>query len=434
MNSDSGCSWSSPDNESRNENEIYPRPKRRKLADNPSPVPCGANGLRKSRLLRQISKTSSFGYEPLFFDRTRLEKSPKDHVPDSDSPQSIEVFEDVAVTANNFNTRFLPALRKRREEGPIIYYNGAPFCTDLSGDSNIAPYYDTESSGSGNDVLGCLPFADMTPDLCPEGSPMDEVKSPESVGPVRQDMDIKEDMAGFEDMGSGPNANPSTPLRLEASGIGGVQPCDNFSVKVQVRHATTKMSDSQPVSRFSSFRGRVHRVMHQIPQRATDASYHGLLPSSTVGCRRAVQAELVSAETVHLPPSTLPPPSHVFHPFSSSDSDDEEFSGHDSADEASPSARHGDGNAASPAAPHRSSTRTTRQCSFAWTSSETDESSINLLAHAREYDPDTIAAQEREFEDNNGQQVGTDRARGSSGAAKGVESGCSGSPNSPSHR
>lgn len=427
LSSDSSGSWSSPDSEDGNENEVYPRFKRRKLAENPPPVHYGANSLRKPRQLGHTSITSSFGYEPMSFRRTHHEEAPKDHVHDSDSIRSVEFFEGLAAMGNNLDAGVVLDLRKGREEGPIIYYDGAPFCTDLSGDSNFARYHDTEVSASGADVLGCLPFADMRSDLCPEGSPTDVNQSPESVWMGRRDMDTMEFMAGFEEIGSSPNANSSTPSRLEASGIGGVQPCDNFCVNVLVRHAITKVADSLTVSRFSSFRDQVHRITHQSPQWATDAFDRGLLPSPTVGCQRAVRIEVVSAETVHLPPSTLPPPSHVFHPFSSSDSDDEDCCERDSADEAS-------SNPASLAALHRSSTVSAQQCYLAWSSSETDDSSIDLLAHAREQDPDTVAAQEREFEDNIGQQVAKDIGRACSTATIGVESRFSGAPSSPSNR
>lgn len=415
MSSDSSGRGSLPDNENTIGNEVYPRTKRRKLGDNPPPVPHGANDLPKPRLVGPTTRsTRSFDYEPLFSQHTRYEASPEDSLTNGDSPQSVEVFEDVAVTGSIFDTEFLPALRKKREEGPIIYYNGAPFFIDLSGDPNTAPCHVTALFDFRTDVDGCLPSADMKSDLCPKNSPTDYIKLPASVGVSRQDMDIKESIAGFEDMGSGPNDTSSTPFRLEASGIGGVQPRDNFSVNVLVRHAIPRASDSLAVSRFSSFPGQVHRGMHQILQWATDDSHRGPLPSLNVGFCQAVQLEIVSAETVHLPPSTLPPPSHVSHPFSSSDSDGEDFSEHDSAEEASLSARYRDGDPASPAGPQKRSTRTTRQCSFAWSGSETDDSSMDLLAHAREYDSDTIAAQEREFEDNNGQQVATNIRRGSS--------------------
>ena len=344
MSTDSNSSRISPDTRCENRNEIYPRSKRRKLADNPPAVSYGADGLRKSSPLGHFGTNSSLSYKPLFFHHTRLEDETENHVTYGDSPRSIEIFEDVAVTANNFGSGTFPAFRQTREEGPVIYYNGASFCTDLSGDSHLAPYRDTEFSSSIDHVLGYPPSTDMMSDVCSEDSPMNDIKSCESAGLSRQDMGIKESMASFDDMGSGPNADSSTPLRLEASGIGGVRPCDNFSVNVQVRYAVNKMSDSQVVSRFSSFQEQVDRVMHQIPQHTNDASHHGLLRSSTTGCRGSVQLELVSATTAHLPPSTLPPPSHVFHPFSSSDSEDEDFSENGSVDKASMSARHGDGN------------------------------------------------------------------------------------------
>ena len=434
MSNDSSGRGSSPDNDNTIGNEVHPRPKRRKLGDNPLPVPQGPNDLRKPRLVGPIRSTRSFDYEPLFSHRTRYEASPEDHLIRGDSPQSVEVFEDEAVPGSIFDTGFLPALRKKTEEGPIIYYNKAPFCIDLSGDPKIAPCHATEFFAFGTDLDGCLPSTDMKSVLCPKNSPTDDIKLPETIGVSRQDMDIRESITGFEDIGSGPNDTSSTPFRLEASGIGGVQPRDNFSVNVMVRHAIPRVSDSLAVLRSSPFPGQVHRGMHQIIQCATDDTHHGPLPSLNVGFCRAVQVQIMSAETVHLPPSTLPPPSHVFHPFSSSDSDEEGLLVYDSAEEASVSARCRDGYLASPAGSPKRATRTTRQCSLAWSGSETDDSSIDLLAHAREYDPDTIAAQEREFEDNNGHQLGTNISRGSSTGATGSEIRLSGSISSPSNR
>lgn len=201
MRSDSSGSWSSPDYKNESGNQMYPKPKRRKLADHQPRIPYGADGLRKPRLLGRISSTKPLGYKPVVFHRTHQEEVPEDYAPDSDSCRSLESFEDVAVERN------------RREEGAITYYNGAPFCTDLSGDSNLAPCHDPEFSDSGADILGCPPFADTYSDLCADHALTDANYLSESAGLDQQSMDI-DSMAGFEDMGSGPNANPSTPVTI----------------------------------------------------------------------------------------------------------------------------------------------------------------------------------------------------------------------------
>ena len=405
--------------------------KRRKIKDNQLPGDCGAYAKRKPILRGQTSTANSFRYKTLFVHRARFEEQ-EYCVSDSDSPRSFGVCGDVAVTRNGFDTTLPPALEKSRKDGPIIYYKGAHFCTDLSGDSNVGPYYDAGASGSSTGILGCAPSADMSSDPGREDSPVDGDMTSESAGSGRRLIDIEEAMAGLEDMSSGNYPTFSTPLQLEASGIGGVQPTDNFSVNVLVRHEITKKSDSQTMSCFPLPKGEVHDVIHRVQHCSIDGLCEGLRPSSQEGPRRAVQREVVSTKKIHLPPSTLPPPSHVFHPFSSSDSDDDgDSSEPDSADENSLSVHQGDENLTPPILLHRSSTRATQQSSYLWSSSGTDDSSIDLLAHAREFDPDTIAAREREFEDNIGQQLPTEIPTGSSAATVGSGVGVSSTPNSP---
>ena len=145
---------------------------------------------------------------------------------------------------------------------------------------------------------------------------------------------------------------------FEVSGIGGVIPGDNFTVKVQVEH---KQSSDK----------------------------------STIGRR------ILSVQRNDLLPSALPPPSYTFLPFSSgSGSDGGSGDGEDSDNcvNGNPLEEQPVGHFVPPQFLNTFSSSETHN-----TSSDdqiSDDSSIDLLAHARQLQPEEVAAREREFEEN----------------------------------
>ena len=113
------------------------------------------------------------------------------------------------------------------------------------------------------------------------------------------------------------NGDDNSPRPLVACGLGGVQPDDNFMVKVAVEHSR------QPKENIP---------LRQPPasSQKTQLREQGRSPVlSANGHNGVLKTKIISTETTKLAPSTIPPPSFVHPPFSSSteaddNSDDEE--------------------------------------------------------------------------------------------------------------
>ena len=239
--------------------------------------------------------------------------------------------------------------------GPIIFYSHASFYTDLSQDPGDLSYasptytrysesiigYDIHDSGSEQNLAEIRgPLSDSLPK---ESCPVIDIKSYHVADGLRilsakaYDAIVKQ----------------SSQLHLEASGVGGVHPTDNFSIEVQIRHT-------------------------MMPLRS--------------------HSEIVSARYIALPPSTLPPPSYTFHQFSSSVSDEGSHDDGGSEEVSVAEITHGSNliqHILRPATLGGRSSKALRPVS-AYSS---DNSSIDLLAHARAIDPQAIEAHEQVYEE-----------------------------------
>jgi hypothetical protein len=198
--------------------------------------------------------------------------------------------------------------RKRRLDGAIIYYSGAPFCTDLSGDvGDVSPTTQPDSSGQGlssltphtvsdlNAQSSCLPLSRSVTRSTLQPRPVSLVR------PANLDMDVEtpssEDVEGDCSWSPGPQIMGF--VALEASGLGGVRPDDHFFVRV----ATRRRKDiSQPATVTTA-------PLSALSSRPTPKA---------VG----VEIEYVTGHVKHLPPVALPPPAMFVPPFSSDGSSD----------------------------------------------------------------------------------------------------------------
>ncbi|KAI1136524.1 frequency clock protein [Hypoxylon sp. FL0543] len=259
--------------------------------------------------------------------------------------------------------------RKRRRDGAIIYYSGAPFCTDLSGDFGEGEVsqttYDMTSSGDQADQgpvsLGIvrpqfsrstsgssLPFRPLSTIASP-GSLMDldGANSPD-VTPGETDDSIDADFPWSDS-----NQHASL-VNLEASGIGAVYPEDHFVVVVTTRrpkHAhydeNSGSDDDGAEDEGPAWRSR---LVGRLSQETTDSklttdSIISKLAAMTTGSpvphripsirAHAVEIEYLTGKIRRLPPVPLPPPLFYF-PASDSDLDDDDDDDNDeSADDAS---------------------------------------------------------------------------------------------------
>lgn len=384
---------------------------------NSSPGP-GESPRRRPDFLRQLNRAADFQYKPLLFHAARSERDDfYDY--DNDSMTSGDGIDSMAGVdppcKDNLTARSTPK-KRGSNGGPIIFYNKANFCIDLSGDNSLSCNGDIVYNPCSNDPVGCQISV-----------PDDDFGSTGSRRPLIQDFLL-------DDWGTNENENddgsmmeldltmeqpePKTgdvydglpPIYMEASGLGGIQPQDNFSINVRVKHVSAKTNSMRVLSSRRSL-CRMQRVLQDLRASAS------LSPrENSEGAFRA--AEILFVTTTLLPPSSLPEPSYCLTLFSEDgeDSDEDECYNKNSDDEepkrySTVSSVEEDEidvdflMAQSHSENSESSQETSSTSSSEANSEEDDDSSIDLLAHARVLDPATVAARELEFETNNGQML-----------------------------
>ena len=382
------------------------------LASESSAVP-EAGAKRRPVTFGQHNDGGRFHYKPLFFHTAPSEEDEDDSVPPTEN-SSTDWRENATGLISGLNSgshglRETEArLRKKNQgNGPIIFYNKARFCTDLSGDPSGAMIDEDTYQRFTQDPVGVSPatpseYGDEPTDL----SIVDREELMEldlkSSQTTRSALDLEDLKSSISDCASLPG-----PMDMEVSGLGGIQPEDNFVIRVQMRHGgiiTTRGSCKS--SPFLSLREQIHRMLHRLPQRNLDVFREENQDIPRSQPPPPLKTEIISAVKRNLPPSSLPPPSYNFSP---SDYDDDEYE--DDRNDINPyenpcfaSPRHSGGVVLEPRPTDffiGTSSEESKESSYTSASSGSDsDSSIDLLAHARVLDPDTIAAREREFDDN----------------------------------
>ncbi|KAI1385518.1 frequency clock protein [Hypoxylon trugodes] len=269
--------------------------------------------------------------------------------------------------------------RKRRRDGAIIYYSGAPFCTDLSGDfgeGEISPAtYDMTSSGN-QGGQGPISLGNTRPQFSRSTSgsslPFRPLSSTRESHDARNSrMDLDEDDADVDppDLTSGEtdddidadfswsNSNQHTSLlNLEASGLGGVYPEDHFVFVVSTRrpkcvpyndnsgseddeddddddneeipttrpklidHPSQETTDSRITTDSIIQKLASMSTRSPVPSQITDISAH------------PIQIEYLAGRIRRLPPVPLPPPTFYFTAGDSDLEDDDETPDDDSSE------------------------------------------------------------------------------------------------------
>ena len=314
-------------------------------------------------LLGQTSLEDPHQYRPIFYHARHFDEDESYSVEEKDSPFSSVPLEsstafDPDGACHGHAAKTAAKSKIRRGVDPIIFYNRARFYTDLSKDDESMPYNCPLYNRAADGVIG-------------GGGTHQGVLQAEEKGVISQPLDENSlasleqftsnlSLAGFVD--GLPRATRSTSSEsdvkpFEVSGIGGVVPGDNFAIQVSVQH--------QKRSKHS-----------------------------------AVQSRILSTRRTDLLPSSLPPPSYAFLPFSSGSASDEESSNGDngSEGESDDTGEEDIGHFVPPKFLNNFSSDTTQNTSS--NDQESDDSSIDLLAHARQIEPEEVAAREREFEEN----------------------------------
>lgn len=277
--------------------------------------------------------SEGFHYKPMFVHNhsSSLETSMDDTISQASGP----------VEQSNLNSRSTgfvsgsgsPPRRKRRRDGAIVYYTGAPFCLDLSGDpcGDLSPItYMTSTGqepspskdGSAKPELirsasgSSLPYRPLE-----DGPDSTEDEETEFVG---EDTDMSDDDdVTFPWCGS-PNKPTLKPLeaRLEPCGLGGVTSEDHFAILVVTRHPIGVRVTGRP----GVFRLKSDETTDSIASRIAGLSTNSPRPAGHPFSGPHIQVEVIQERYKELKPLPLPPPAIFYPPFTeTTESDDYGF-------------------------------------------------------------------------------------------------------------
>jgi hypothetical protein len=398
------------------------------------------------------ANTQTFHYRPLFRHRNSDDGSTSSdsntsmsHIPRSAAGQSFQ------ANPRESNSRCASSSKQRRNGGPIVFYTGAKFCTDLSGDRGdiSTPHHVTSVGRDGfsnhiqniQEVLGCsvpkthaslhrtasgssLPYRPLE-----DHSRMYDLLERESPKVLRRDSaDI--DLFASEER---PMPLPEASLQqFNACGLGGTQPADHFAFTVTTRISRADDGIYKKLARSPTLKPSLWKYKHSIPKQSLDIfrrieqdnitmklaslNTHSSPPPAPQMAHEylPVKNDIISTVCQRLAPTDLPGATAYYDDDSSSeegdlDSDDsyggishlrdgptffhafENPVSRVTSTETSPSAMDIDGSAeyGEEAEEDESSGM-----------SEDDDESIDMLVHARQADPQLLAAQEMEFEED----------------------------------
>ena len=349
---------------------------------------------RRPTTYGQSTSENKFHYKPLFFHGSaHSDDSGNGSISSSDSPMDNDTGWNSGMNSGSHGLREAEVTLRRQNasvNGPVIFYHKARFCTDLSGDPSCSTTYTGTYDRLTDSLVGCpsppssATGNDTTDEDILDGSlPNDLAGFTSDTFHGCSSLDLDELKCCISDYAASIHSAPSpTPVDMEVSGLAGIQPEDNFMFKVQVRHKKI-----QPSSKSMESIIREQQIPRSQPTPSLD---------------------IVSSTKLEMAPSRLPQPSFFCAPYSSSGSVSDDTS--DDRDVVQyqgrltyPSSPADDGIAfalrSNVKAP---SLNRTKNSSYTFSSSDgSDDSSIDLLAHARELDPDAVAAREREFDSSN---------------------------------
>ena len=258
--------------------------------------------------------TSKLPYKPLFVHQN----SQSDEI-QSECDELLKQFPDTAPSEDESTQASQEwEVQSRPSSGPMTFFSGTAFCTDLSGDFRLPEVENTKYYRFGLKVIG------------------ENIPTPTSPLDTKRSFSFLESQDDSHDAGSPYRQNPplvmyesSQPqalsnngtkhIDLEASGLGGVYADDNFAIDVHLRQ-TVELSHRERLNRPLALTSHP-RLRHLPPRiRPLFESRDSVQPKSD--SQHQVQNSIVSTSTKDLPPAPLPPPSYAYSPSSSGSEDD----------------------------------------------------------------------------------------------------------------
>lgn len=387
------------------------------------------------------NSVTSFHYKPLIFRRPSSEDEDC-YIYDDDSyslsrkAQHSNMLESLSAGPQ------APAPKSnmtgQKEGGPIIFYKSANFCTDLSGDLNYDSRDNVAFTRYVKDPIGCDECH------CGEGAGHDAEKicSHASRG-SRSSVDVDSDGSCLTDacltlgdmslVDAEEPPSRTKPIYFEASGLGGVLPQDNFCVEVKVQHGGPRNSNGGGDDEISFSDKSPPQAVRRSTFPLEFTALQRMKASGTrMGRSPIFKPKIISYTMMPLPNSNLPEPSYISLPFSPDNDEDDEGSSQISETDGKQHALRSDMSddidieLEKPPIPLETLFGMADNSSVEnldlTLSDDSDDSSIDILAHARVLDPKTVAEREREYDSNMGMPLAEVPA-GSSAATAGGGSG-----------
>ncbi|KAI4612384.1 uncharacterized protein J4E87_010285 [Alternaria ethzedia] len=378
---------------------------------------------RQARAQRE-KEQNKFAYKPMFFHKDESENEDEFYAFDAESSANYSYQPQPTGNSSGFSSSIMQSSSskpRRRDDGPMIFYTKAKFCTDLSGDRNGAfltmpgNYQPITNQPLGAKQGTSSPTKRTSLDLAEPRGPLDTT-------PMDVDSGSRTVSSG-DDLGFSPEAlrndsgNTSPELMdFEASGLGGVQPEDNFSIHVRRSQVPTAPSHVA-ARRWSTLYPKA------IQDALNDRQSSPEVESPRSSPQRVIEERILSASRKNLPSSTLPPAS--FLPLDSCSSGDVDS---DCASDASSEPdSDSDSNSGGPTtamqilniAPIASDVSEGSESDY----EDSDDGSVDMLATARQQDPSAVRASEREYDAALADRLAEEIPAGSSAATAGGGSG-----------
>ncbi|EQB45155.1 hypothetical protein CGLO_15996 [Colletotrichum gloeosporioides Cg-14] len=280
------------------------------------------------KMERQMSSADSFHYKPLFMHQA----SSAEQTSLDDTGSSFGAGEE----SNNGESRWgnsgsgSTRRKRRRLDGAIIYYNGAPFCTDLSGDpGDSSPASYMTSAGQDQQLSSSTGF--LRPDLphrTASGSalpyrPLSDGKYVPSVAVGSEETDSDDmDLEIEAELPWSDATQPTPESSLDACGLGGVIPEDHFMVTVTTKRSKQDSPAASCKPGLQDVSELVQRIQLPANSLTSERSSHSPLTEPS----RCVSIQYTGRSVNKLNPAPLPPPGMYFAFDSDSDeSDDSEL-------------------------------------------------------------------------------------------------------------
>lgn len=378
-----------------------------------------------------------FTYTPIFFHRQDSEEDDDLYEGGITSSSNSPYLQQRRGNSSGFASSGVrsSSSRKKRDDGPMIFYNNANFCTDMTGDrSELRESVSQRSYNTiGNRPLGEVGGSHKSANVL---TGIGEPRGPMHTSPMTQDsrdsdgvVISSEEDTGFSlpDLRRNDSSDSSaSAVEFEASGLGGVQPEDNFAIRV--RRSQVRQQPSN-VARSKSKRSRLYpkKILHAL-------GHHGASDAKHSQPGSVITESIISTSQKKLPNSQLPPAS--FLPFDSTSSGDVD-SDLDSDVSSNPSAS-GSSAVAPPVetppvlhiSPVHPSQYGTKQIRSASVDASNSSESINLLGPHQQVGMSSIPPDSADYDFDLAERFPEEIPAGSSAATTGGGSGYN-SPDGP---